>query len=425
MQRSKYPYTARSSAKVIRHAVSINERRAKFRQDLITSGQLEKPGDRVTGLHRYGTGLESPLHQGSPKILPKDQPNEPETTQRPVPVINLPSREEEKGTLKDIQALHDDEDSHSELTADMLTKSTEDLAQPVMTKSTEDLQQHRRHDLTVPNTNSGIRRESVAEPIMTRSMEDIRNHAASQSSNHIDPHHPHPEIPHKAERLRGYSTQRKHQDIEEVWFPGCHADIGGGWAKTEGEKWQLSHLPLVWMVTEASAAGLKFDQTKMANLNCCPEKIDEYNNRDPDHYAKFHAALHESGTGGFIHDCLQFGGGLPFVSVLSWKLMEYLPFRRMDLKKDGSWVAIRYPLPGGETRDIPNDAKIHNSAIKRMQLDKSYRPGNLIIGGGGRGVKVAPERYGIGEWDPLQHESDPIGGTYIRRLRPDKENGIT
>lgn len=40
MQRSKFPYTARSSAKVIRHAVSIDERRAKFRQDLISQ---EKP----------------------------------------------------------------------------------------------------------------------------------------------------------------------------------------------------------------------------------------------------------------------------------------------------------------------------------------------------------------------------------------------
>lgn len=31
----------------------------------------------------------------------------------------------------------------------------------------------------------------------------------------------------------------------------------------------------------------------------CPDKIDEYGNKDPDHYAKFHAALHESGTGGY------------------------------------------------------------------------------------------------------------------------------
>jgi uncharacterized protein (DUF2235 family) len=34
MERSKFPYTARTSARVIRHAVSIDERRAKFRQDL-------------------------------------------------------------------------------------------------------------------------------------------------------------------------------------------------------------------------------------------------------------------------------------------------------------------------------------------------------------------------------------------------------
>jgi uncharacterized protein (DUF2235 family) len=36
MSRNKFPYTARSTARFIRHAVSINERRAKFRQDLIS-----------------------------------------------------------------------------------------------------------------------------------------------------------------------------------------------------------------------------------------------------------------------------------------------------------------------------------------------------------------------------------------------------
>ena len=42
MQRSKFPYTARSSARVIRHAVSIDERRAKFRQDLISQDRPNK-----------------------------------------------------------------------------------------------------------------------------------------------------------------------------------------------------------------------------------------------------------------------------------------------------------------------------------------------------------------------------------------------
>lgn len=42
MQRSKFPYTAHSSAKVIRHAVSIDERRAKFRQDLMSASKNSK-----------------------------------------------------------------------------------------------------------------------------------------------------------------------------------------------------------------------------------------------------------------------------------------------------------------------------------------------------------------------------------------------
>jgi uncharacterized protein (DUF2235 family) len=48
MSRTKFPYTARSTARVIRHAVSINERRAKFRQDLIG----EKPrGQKIKKPH--------------------------------------------------------------------------------------------------------------------------------------------------------------------------------------------------------------------------------------------------------------------------------------------------------------------------------------------------------------------------------------
>jgi uncharacterized protein (DUF2235 family) len=45
MSRSgRFPYTARSTAKVVRHAVAIDERRAKFRQDLIAPPKLsEKP----------------------------------------------------------------------------------------------------------------------------------------------------------------------------------------------------------------------------------------------------------------------------------------------------------------------------------------------------------------------------------------------
>lgn len=71
-----------------------------------------------------------------------------------------------------------------------------------------------------------------------------------------------------------------------------------------------------------------------------------------------------------------------------------------------------------EPRDIPYDAKIHNSAIRRMEADESYRPGNLIVGGGGRGVKTAPKELGIGKWEVLKGKNDPVGEVYVRKERP-------
>ena len=95
--------------------------------------------------------------------------------------------------------------------------------------------------------------------------------------------------------------------------------------------------------------------------------------------------------------------------------MEYMPFRRMDLQPDGSWKPIRWPLPCGEVRDIPLTARVHGSVIRRMQMDPDYRPGNLIVGGGGRGMRRAPEEYGMGEWECVAEEGDPVGEVWVKK----------
>lgn len=69
----------------------------------------------------------------------------------------------------------------------------------------------------------------------------------------------------------------------------------------------------------------------------------------------------------------------------------------------------------GETRDIPTNAQIHHSVIKRMECNHKYRPGNLIIGGGGRGVRHAKEKDGIGEWDVYKNAGDVIRETCRRK----------
>lgn len=243
-------------------------------------------------------------------------------------------------------------------------------------------------------------------------------------------------------------------------FPGCHADLGGGWPLGDGEESALSHGPLVWMIREAQRAGLPVDREKMIALHCCdldprmleatfpsttllkdgppiptfevttPSQPDLFRSPHsegeapgwraglepkPPEMSEFHKRLHYSAAHGVLHDCLEFMNGLPPMSVLSWKIMEYMPFRRMDLQPDGSWKAITFPLPMGEVRDMPEDAKIHHSAIKRMQANENYRPGNLIIGGGGRGVRKAPKEHGIGEWVIHKNEGDPVGEVYVRK----------
>lgn len=124
---------------------------------------------------------------------------------------------------------------------------------------------------------------------------------------------------------------------------------------------------------------------------------------------------------GRIHDCLCYpSGGLSLSGTFGWKLMEYLPFRRMDLQPDGSWKPIIWPLPCGEVRDIPDTVRIHNSVIRRMKADPKYRPGNLIVGGGGRGVRRAPKSAGIGEWEVLREEGSLVGEVFVKRVAVEK-----
>ncbi|RDA96275.1 hypothetical protein CP533_1680 [Ophiocordyceps camponoti-saundersi (nom. inval.)] len=249
------------------------------------------------------------------------------------------------------------------------------------------------------------------------------------------------------------------QDIDEVWFAGGHGDVGGGWEALDGRK-STSHVPLAWIVREAIRAGLPFDADKVRQLGCMhdaaelyatgaaqgsgkkkdksqqqanpdirvedeatggrrPVEMDDDNDNviNGNQGADFEEQMHKAHTSR-IHDSLVYGGGLGILAVTGWKVMELMPFRRMDLQHDGSWKPIRWPLPRGEVRDVPPNVRVHGSVIRRLQQDETYRPGNLIIGGGGRGVRRAPPEYGIGEWVCVAEHGDPIGEVWRKMPLP-------
>jgi hypothetical protein len=55
-------------------------------------------------------------------------------------------------------------------------------------------------------------------------------------------------------------------DVLEVWFTGCHADVGGGAVKNE-ERHKLSQIPLRWMIRQAFQCntGILFDTAMLAD----------------------------------------------------------------------------------------------------------------------------------------------------------------
>lgn len=49
-----------------------------------------------------------------------------------------------------------------------------------------------------------------------------------------------------------WSNAKTHPDAKEIWFPGCHSDVGGGYAE-----YDLSDGALLWMMEESEHAGLE------------------------------------------------------------------------------------------------------------------------------------------------------------------------
>ena len=66
--------------------------------------------------------------------------------------------------------------------------------------------------------------------------------------------------------------QKPNQRVEQVWFSGAHANVGGGYAHTA-----LSDIPLRWMMQKSQTCGIAFDTNKMpAPPPVHPAIVDSY-----------------------------------------------------------------------------------------------------------------------------------------------------
>lgn len=113
------------------------------------------------------------------------------------------------------------------------------------------------------------------------------------------------------------------QTLEQVWFSGCHGDVGGGTAQAGGvdDGTRLCDITLGWMAAKAQALGLTLDPAMAAQFGTMPAK-----------YA-------------------------------------------LDAIKE-SWLPVDGPQ---HLRPIAADASVSNSVSVRVQYALTYKPGNLKL----------------------------------------------
>ncbi len=118
--------------------------------------------------------------------------------------------------------------------------------------------------------------------------------------------------------------------VEEVWFAGSHADVGGGFRRR-----RLADITLLFMIRRAREAGLQFDERRVRRI---PK-----NRR---------------------------GAGL--IRQPASEISESLRKIRVKLERkqgpvSGSALPRRYRVP-----------RIHNSVFAKMKWEKQYRPENVL-----------------------------------------------
>jgi uncharacterized protein (DUF2235 family) len=141
------------------------------------------------------------------------------------------------------------------------------------------------------------------------------------------------------------SRPRGPKDLQQVWFPGVHCDVGGGYPEKESG---LSKVALEWMLDEATAKGLLVDEEK------CKAVLGRGGNRryvPPD----ARAAAHESLKG-------------------FWNLAEFVWKKHYDrATRREAWRMNLY-----RRRTIPPGSLVHAAAYERGEAYRSRIPADAI-----------------------------------------------
>lgn len=146
-------------------------------------------------------------------------------------------------------------------------------------------------------------------------------------------------------------------DVLEVWFSGCHGDVGGGSIPNSAFE-SLANISLRWMVREviASRCGVLFDPASLARarIDISPERtphemeMDDKDSLEP------------------IDDEL--------VKTKMWWVLEILPLHFTWQDADGNWHTDFGCHMGRGRRIVDPHPNFHVTVQKRMKSALKYKP---------------------------------------------------
>ncbi len=132
------------------------------------------------------------------------------------------------------------------------------------------------------------------------------------------------------------------QDLQERWFPGVHADVGGGYPETDGGLWRM---PFQWILDEAVQSGLTVD----------PQRLSTILEKTPASPTPWKDEQHESLRG-------------------AWWLAEFFP--KWEWRQSGGVWRRVLRIGRGRRRHLNDGAMLHRSTLLRIR-ETAYSPPNL------------------------------------------------
>ncbi|CCD25821.2 uncharacterized protein NDAI_0G00450 [Naumovozyma dairenensis CBS 421] len=200
-------------------------------------------------------------------------------------------------------------------------------------------------------------------------------------------------------------------DLIEKWFIGDHSDIGGGWEMDRNTENFVSLIPLRWIIMESMKFGVRFKNEPLKNflkenltvgsiLSLTHDFLDLCQLKENNHKKTFQLEKEsniplirsyldqQAQKPEFQQDTDEFrermnrkikytrGGYFTTRMSLGWWILEFLPIGLKLQNRRGKWRKVYIPNLG-QTRSIPENADLHWSVYWKIKFDPNYRPTNL------------------------------------------------